>query len=417
MLTIPLILVIGFLLLVIWSQRRIRQPRLVVDSRASISELTESVAGLTHSIPIKGNAVELLENGAFFDVLFEHIRCARASVHIEQYLWADGELSRRAICALAERAAAGVDVRVLVDAWGSKKLNERSRRELRLAGCRLELYRAANLRNIGRQNSRDHRKLIVIDGRTAFIGGHCFKDRWLGNAENPGQYRDVSARLRGPIVHCLQATFSENWVEATGELFVGPRVFPKLETAGAIEAHVASMTPVGAAPPAVRTLYHLALCLARRRIYIQNPYFLPGDEALEVLIGASERGVDVRVMTPAAQASDMPVVQHAAHRNFSRLLAAGVRLLEYQPTLLHQKMMTVDGEWCVLGSANFDERSLDINDELAVAFRDTTLASRLEEIFRADCELCVALDAGTWAHRGAIHKFKDHLLYALKYQL
>jgi cardiolipin synthase len=138
---------------------------------------------------------------------------------------------------------------------------------------------------------------------------------------------------------------------------------------------------------------------------------------LEVLCRASERGVDVRVMTPAARASDMPVLQHAAHRNFSKLLAAGVQVLEYQPSLLHQKMMTVDGEWCVLGSANFDERSLDINDELAVGFRDSTLALRFEEIFLADSERCVTLDAHVWGARGVVHRIKDHAFYALKYQL
>jgi cardiolipin synthase len=214
---------------------------------------------------------------------------------------------------LAERAAAGVDVRVLVDGWGSKHMGDTSHRQLESAGCRLEVYRDGNLRNLGLQNSRDHRKLILIDGHTAFVGGHCIKDQWLGKAEGPRPFRDVSVRLRGPIVHCLQATFSENWVEVTGELFVGPGVFPPPQAAGAVEAHLASMKPVGAAPPAVRTLYHLALCLARRRIYIQNPYFLPGDEAMEALRRAPERGVDVRVMMPAAHASDMPIVQHAAH--------------------------------------------------------------------------------------------------------
>jgi cardiolipin synthase len=366
---------------------------------------------------VKGNAVELFENGAFFDALLQHISSARSSVHVEEYLWADGEVSRRIVAALAERAAAGLEVRVLIDAWGSKDFSSASRRELKSAGCRLELYRAGKLRNIGLQNSRDHRKLIVVDGETAFVGGHCFKDRWLGNAENQSWYRDVSARLRGPIVHCLQATFSENWIEATGELFAGPAVFPTLAAVGDVEMHLASMTPIGAAPPAVRTLYHLALCLARRRLYIQNPYFLPGDAALEAICKASERGVDVRVMTPAAEASDIPLLQHAAHRNFSKLLAAGVRMFEYQPTLLHQKMMTVDGEWCVIGSANFDERSLYINDELAVVFRDPTLATRCEEIFRADAKLCVALESAHWAARNTLHKLKDHSFYALRSQL
>jgi cardiolipin synthase len=417
MLTAFLLLVIAFLLFVIWSQRRIREPRLSIESDASIDTLARSLAGLTHGRLVGGNSVELFDNGAFFDTLFDDIGRAQSSVHVEEYLWADGELSRRVVRALAERAAAGVEVRMLADAWGSKKVSDATCRELRSAGCRLEFYRDARLRNIGLQNSRDHRKLIVIDGRIAFVGGHCFKDHWLGNAENAQRYRDVSARLRGPIVHAAQATFGENWVEATGELFLGAGVFPELEPAGDVEAHVASLKPIGSAPPAVRILYHLVLCVARRRIFIQNPYFLPDDDAIAALGDAVQRGVDVRVMTPAAAVSDMPFVQHAAHRNFSKLLAAGVRILEYQPTLLHQKMITIDGAWCVIGSANFDERSLDINDEVAVAFRSAKLAKRFEEVFHEDAKKCVAIDAANWASRGVLHRLKDHSVYTLKYQL
>ena len=205
-------------------------------------------------------------------------------------------------------------------------------------------------------------------------------DAWTDAAEGHPPYRDLSVRIRGPVVHDLQSTFSENWVTSTGELFLGPDVFPDVEAEGEVGAHVARLAPMGSAS-AVKILHHLVICCARRRIWIQNPYFLPDPEAIRFLTDAVRRGVDVRVMVPSAGASDMPVVQHAAHHNFDKLLVGGVRIFEYGRTLLHQKVMTVDGAWCAIGSSNFDDRSFEINDEVTLGFRDAMLAEKLEAIF------------------------------------
>ena len=157
----------------------------------------------------------------------------------------------------------------------------------------------------------------------------------------------------------------------------------------------------------------MVICLARKSIRIQNPYFLPEPEAIEAFGEAVARGVDVRVMVPSAEASDMPIVQHAAHRNFRKLLEAGVRIFEYPKTLLHQKVMTVDGVWCAIGSSNFDDRSFEINDEITVGIKDAALAKQIEEIFERDAAECRELDAATWAKRGAWHRFKDNALYLI----
>jgi cardiolipin synthase len=289
-------------------------------------------------------------------------------------------------------------------------------RELRAAGCHLRMYHPRRWRKIGMQNERDHRKLVVLDGRIAFLGGHCIKDAWLGDAQDKAHFRDLSVRLRGPVVQAAQSTFSENWVEESGELFTGDDVFPPLEPQGDVAVHIARVKPTGSAP-AVKILYHLVICMARKRIFIQNPYFLPSPPAIEALGKAVARGVDVRVMVPAAAASDMPLVQHAAHRNFDTLLTSGVRMFEYQKTLLHQKVMTVDGVWCALGSSNFDDRSLEINDEISAGFRDAGLAARLEEIFHRDALECIELERDRWAGRGLWHRFRDNASYLLKYQL
>jgi cardiolipin synthase len=408
--------VVMFLGVVIWSIKRHREPGLHIECDAPIDGLLPSLAGLTHAVLVEGNSVEVYENGAFYDVLLAEMAGAKRSLHFETYLWEEGELSRRVTAVLAERARAGVAVRVLVDASGGDKMGKAAPRELFAAGCQFQLFHPRRLRNLGLQNERDHRKLVVVDGRVAFLGGHCVKDQWLGEAQDRSHFRDVSVRLRGPIVNAAQSCFSENWVEETGELFVGDDVFPHLEPAGDVTMHLARAKPSGAAP-AVKILHHLVLCMARKRIWIQNPYFIPGPAALEAFCRAAKRGVDVRVMVPAADASDLPLVQHAAHRNFDTLLAAGVRIFEYQPTLLHQKMLSVDGAWCAIGSSNFDDRSLEINDEVTAGCWSEALAAEFEAMFERDAAKCIELEAAAWARRGLWHRCRDNASYLLKYQL
>jgi cardiolipin synthase len=281
---------------------------------------------------------------------------------------------------------------------------------MREAGCQLAIYHPRTFKNLGVIPERDHRKLAILDGRTAWVGGHCVVDEWMGDAEDRQHVRDLSVRLKGPVVHAVQSAFSENWVEVTGKLFAGQHVFPPLGPAGDVEAHMASMKPEGSAP-AVKILHHAIICCARERLWIQNPYFIPEPDAIEAFAQAVKRGVNVQIMVPSADASDMPMVQHAAHRNFQKLLDAGVRIFEYGRTLLHLKVMTVDSVWCAVGSSNFDDRSFETNDEITLGFRDRKLAARLEDIFRADLEHCVELDAARWKKRGLLHRAKDSALY------
>jgi cardiolipin synthase len=410
-LIVLLVLAIALLVMFIWSIRSHRDPALQIDCDAPLADLMPSLSGLTQSSIYGGNSVELFENGAFFDVMFAEIRAATRSIHFETFLWKEGRLGQQLVDALVERRRAGVTVRVLVDGDGGKKMGEHVERQLRAAGCRFAVHHPRHWRNVGVLNERDHRKLVVLDGRVALVGGHCIVDSWLGDAEDADHVRDLGVRVRGPAVHAVQAAFSENWVEDTGELFVGDDAFPPLQREGDTEIHVASLKPEGSAP-AVKVLHHLVVCVARQRIRIQNPYFLPDDEAIEALGQAVARGVDVRVMVPSAAASDMPIVQHAAHRNFHKMLARGVRIFEYGKCLLHQKVMSVDGVWCAVGSSNFDDRSFETNDEITLGIRDPALAAQLEAIFESDCRHCVELQLDSWQERGAWHRAKDNLLYS-----
>ncbi len=398
--------------LVIWSIRRHRDPSLKIECDAPIDRLMPTLAGLTLGTAVAGNRVQVHENGAFFDVLLARIAAAQRTVHFETFLWKEGELARRMADALSERARAGLKVRVLLDAQGSRKAGDALVQQMKDAGCRVCFFHKKRLRNIGVLNDRDHRKLAVIDGREAFVGGHCIVDDWLGNAEDGQHFADVSLHLHGPIVHSVQGAFSENWAGETGELFVGDEVFPPLEPAGDVLIHAVFAKPENSAPT-IKILHHTAICMARRRIWIQNPYFIPEPDAIDAFGAAVKRGVDVRVLMPSTSGSDNPMVQHAGHRNFEKLLRNGVRLFEYPHTLLHQKIMTVDGVWCAIGSSNFDDRSFETNDEISLSIADASLAQQLDGIFQKYVARAEEIHLDAWTRRGPWHKLKDNAFYLL----
>jgi cardiolipin synthase A/B len=398
--------------IVIWSIRRHRDPELRIESDSPIDQLVHSLAGLSLGTAVAGNSVEVLQNGAFFDVLLERIASAERSVHFETFLWEEGVLGGRVAQALAGRARAGKTVRVLLDAIGSKKVGDAATEQMRSAGCKVKFFHKRSLRNLGVLADRDHRKLVVIDGREAFVGGHCIVDEWLGDAEDGKHYSDVSVRLHGPIVHSIQSAFCENWAGETGELFVGDDFFPELAPAGDVLIHAAFAKPENSAP-AVKILHHTAICLARKRIWIQNPYFIPEPDAIEVFGQAVKRGVDVRVLMPSTSGSDNPMVQHAGHRNFEKLLRCGVRLFEYPHTLLHQKVMTIDGVWSAVGSSNFDDRSFETNDEITLGIRDAAVAQRLDAIFEKYVQRAEEIQLEVWRKRGLWHKLKDNTFYLI----
>jgi len=406
---LSLVIILG---LVVWSIRRHRDPDLHIECDSHIGELIPTLAGLTLGTAVAGNTAEVLENGAFFDVLIRRIRAARETVHFETFLWKEGALGRRVADALIDRARARVRVRVLLDAEGSKAAGASVVQQMRDAGCRVVFFHERRIRNIGVFNDRDHRKLVVIDGREAFVGGHCVVDEWLGDAEDGKHVADISLHLHGPIVHTVQSAFSENWAGETGELFVGADVFPALEPTGNILMHAVFAKPENSAP-AVKILHHTAICLARSRIWIQNPYFIPEPDAIDAFGEAVARGVDVRVLMPSTSGSDNPMVQHAGHRNFEKLLRCGVRLFEYPHTLLHQKVMTVDGAWSAIGSSNFDDRSFETNDELTLSIRDEALARRFDAIFEKYVARASEIELERWRKRALAHKLTDHFYYSL----
>ena len=398
--------------IVIWSIRRHRDPDLHIECDVGINELMPTLAGISLGTDVEGNAVEILENGKFWDVVIDRIGKAKKTVHYETFLWKKGKLGHRMAEALAERARAGLKVRVMLDANGSAGIGKTETELMKKAGVKLCFFHKKRVRNIGVLNDRTHRKLMVIDGREAFVGGHCVVDQWLGDAEDHQHYADVSVRVRGPIVHSLQGCFSENWTGETGEVFAGLDAYPNLEPAGEITMHLAYAKPENSAP-AVKLLHHALICLAKERIWIQNPYFIPDPDAIDAMAAAVRRGVDVRVLMPSTSGSDNPMVQHAGHRNFGKLLRGGVKLFEYPHTLLHQKVMTVDGLYSVVGTTNFDDRSFETNDEVSLGIMDPVTTLRLDDIFEKHVKRADEITIDKWEKRPLKSKIHAYLAYSI----
>jgi cardiolipin synthase A/B len=419
----PLVVFIGGLLalialtILLWSVKRKPDTRLSVKSPGQLALLMPSLVGLTHASLDGDNAIEILQNGdGFFPPLLRDIAAARESVHIESFIWYDGQLSRRLAKLLAQKAAQGVEVRVLVDASGGRQLEGDVLEMLKSSGARVAHFHPIRVSNLGRINNRDHRKLMIIDGRIAYTGGHGIADEWLGNGQDKKHWRDTGLRIRGPVVNRLQACFAENWIEETGEIPAGDKYFPKLPPAGTTSAHVAYTSPSGSIS-SVQILYYLAIKAAQREILIQNPYLLPDDQAIEALEEAVRRGVDVKIMVPSDDTTDSPVVQHASHHHFGTLLKRGVKVWEYNRTLLHQKVIVVDGIWSSVGSTNFDDRSFQLNDEVNIGIVDPGIAAQLRAAFHADLRHARQRQFHEWQNRSWWHKMKDGLAYLGRSQL
>jgi len=419
----PLVAFIGGLVLitllaiVLWSVKRRQEAKLNVRSPGEIGVLLPSLVGLTHSSLDKGNSVQVLQNGdGFFPPMMRDIAAAKESIHVETYIWAKGLLGTQLARLLAAKAKQGVEVRVLVDASGGRDLGGDTQKMLEAAGAKVAHFHPIRISNLGRLNNRDHRKLVIIDGRVAYTGGHGISDSWTGNAGDKEHFRDTGLRIAGPVVNRLQSCFSENWIEETGEIPAGDKYFPPIPASGATAAHVAYTSPSGSVS-SVQILYYVAIKAAKREIIIQNPYLLPDSEAIEALEDAVRRGVDVKIMVPADDATDNAIVQHASHHHFGTLLKRGVKVFEYKPTLLHQKVIVVDGVWSSVGSTNFDDRSFQLNDEVNIGLVDPLIAAQLKSAFQADLRHARQRHFEEWQNRSLWHKFVDGLAYLGRSQL
>ena len=408
---VAMVAVIVVMTTVLWSIWREPNTHLAVKDPGELGALMPSIIGLTQSSLVAGNRVVVLENGdQFFPALLRDVAAARQSVHIESYIWWQGDICNQLANALAAKARAGVEVRLLVDASGGHKMDDSLEKLMLDAGVKLVWFHPFSVGNLGRINNRDHRKIAIIDGRIGYIGGYGIAKEWTGHAQDRDHWRDTGLRVEGPVVNRMQGAFAENWIEQSGEILAGDQYFPNLAPAGSTPAHLAYTSPTGSVS-SVQVLYYLAIKAARHEIVIQNPYLLPDANSIEAIRDAVRRGVVVRIMVPATTATDSPIVQHASHHHFGTLLRAGAHVYEYRRTLLHQKLIIVDGIWSCIGSTNFDDRSFNLNDEITLGVVDPQIAQQLRAAFAADMKDADERRFEEWSNRSLWHKLIDGLAY------
>ena len=356
--------------------------------------------GLTQAPISRGNRSEILINGdRIFPSMLEAIASARRTVNLLTYIYWRGEIGSRFADAVCERAEAGVKCRVLLDALGSVKMDPALIERMEDCGARVCRFRPPKPYAIRRGNNRTHRKLLIVDGSVGFTGGVGIADEWTGDAQDPGHWRDTHVRVEGPVARGLQGAFAENWLEGTGEVLAGEDDLPPLEPIpGEPAAMLAIRSSAGVGDTDVETLFFLTIASARRTIDLTSAYFTPRPAFLHALADASRSGVAVRVLVPGEHI-DKDLVRHTARSVYGELLEAGVRIFEYQPTMLHAKSLVVDVAWSTIGSANFDNRSFQLNDEMVLGVQDEAFAAELTEAFEADLARSDEITLEAWRDR------------------
>ena len=359
--------------------------------------------------------IDVLSNGRqFYEAQLQAIAQAGRSVNLEAYIFQRGKVTGRFVKAMAERARAGVKVNVVIDSIGSFATWNSYFRELREAGGRVEWYHPLNWHTFPRLNNRTHRELLIVDGEVGFIGGAGYADHWVGDKKHK-PWRDTVCRVQGEAVWSLQATFAENWLEASGEVLSGDEYLPLTQCEGGALSLVVNSTPTAGRSSRARMLFQVLLATAERSIHITTPYFLPDASARREMRKAIERGVEVVIINPGRK-SDHLLTRRSSRRLYGELLQAGARIFEYEPAMIHAKVLVVDGRWSVLGSTNFDNRSFGLNDEVNLAVLDEGLAKRLLEDFAADLANSHEVDYEQWRRRPVYERVTESFGWLLERQ-
>jgi cardiolipin synthase A/B len=378
-----------------------------------------SVAGAAGAPVRSGGTATLLNNGVqIFPAILEAIHAARHSVNFAAYIWEDGRVSDQLFAALTERARAGVQVRVLLDGVGGLRAPKEGMAALRAAGGHIEPFRPPRFGKLTRFHKRNHRRALVMDGEVAFTGGVAVADKWLGDADHPDHWRDTMSRFTGPAASTIQTAFVSLWAPVAGELLSGPEFFPARDpaTAAGDMLHVGISSSPSSDDHPLRLFYLQSILSARTRLYITTPYFVPDETIRAAAAGRARAGVDVRILLPN-HLTDAKPIRLTSHRYYEELMAAGVRIYEYQPTMMHAKGMVVDGKWSVVGSANMDIRSHELNQENVLGVLDSGFATQMEAAFRADLTRAREFQPEEWRRRGMSQRLLERAaaLFAEQY--
>lgn len=355
-----------------------------------------------------GNLVVPTLNGDdLYPRLWADLRAAQHTITVQMYYSLPGTVADTMARVLSERARAKVRVLFLIDAFGSQHLSDEYLDSMRAAGVEVAKLRDLHWYTIDDANYRSHVRVVVVDGKIGYTGGFGLADYWLGDGRREEQWRESSVRFSGPATMALQAAFSSGWAEATGELITGPLFFPRdgFQEVGPTRAGVLFTSPTVGSTPAERFLA-LSIAAARKTLYIANSYFVPDDDFRRLLIRAAKRGVDVRVLTVSAK-TDVKTTWYASRDRYEELLSAGIKIYEYQPTMLHSKTMVVDGVWGSIGSMNFDNRSLALNAESNLVVLDSAFGAGMDATFLEDLKYSKEIVLAEFKQRSAWNRLLE----------
>jgi cardiolipin synthase len=362
-----------------------------------------------------GNRVEILTNGdRFYPVMLDAIRGARETITMECYIFKRGEIGDRFIDALTERARAGVRVTIVMDAIGSFGAFRQSAKPLRQAGCRVAAYQRFTWYRLSRLNNRTHRELLVVDGTVAFAGGAGVADWWGRPMHGKPMWRDMMARIEGPVVSDIQGVMSENWLECCGEIMTGPETYKPHTLVGNVAGFSVKSSPADRST-ASRALFQTLVEGAMASVLISTPYFLPDKAFRAAIRRTARRGVAFVAIVPGSH-TDQRWVRLASRRMYGQLLEAGVRIFEYEAGMTHVKALLVDGLWAVMGTTNFDNRSFEHNDEVNVAFRDHGVTARVAADLEADLRKSTEITLDAWRKRPLWEKLIGTVAWILERQ-
>lgn len=382
------------------------------DAEPGSDRFVDWIAVYLNSPVLRGGKVELLQNGdAFFPAMLDAIAKARDTINFLTYIFEPDEIGLQFIAAFKERARAGVEVRLMLDGFGGLKLTKRYRKELSEAGVMVARFRPFALRNLVRFYRRTHRRAIVMDGTIGFTGGAAVSKKWKGDATTRHEWRDSMTRVIGPLVGGIQSAFAGNWVYCTGEVLAGPRFFPPLESGpGPCGISVVS-SPSDVMQP-IRLAFWLSFVNARQRLWICSSYFIPDKRLRDAVMKRAQSGVDVRVLVPGNHTDAVPV-QLAGSSYYEELLSAGVRIFEFEPSMMHAKTVVIDGAWSIVGSANMDERSMELNEENILGIADQEFARAIERGVSADFARSREIQLQEWRKRSIFRRGLERMAKAL----
>jgi cardiolipin synthase len=374
---------------------------------AGSEEFMDAVSRFLNVPILRGGTAEILQNGCrFFPAVLDAIRGAEKTVNFQVYIFETDRVGKQFVDAFEERARAGVEVRIMLDGFGSWRFTKQEEARLRKAGVKLQFFRPLSPFSLVRVFKRDHRRAIVIDGKTAFTGGAAVAEKWDGDARNEEEWRDSLTRLTGALAHGVQTAFGENWVYRTGEILTGDAFFPPTAGDAPATTNVPGepcaialvSSPADMAQP-IRVMLWLSFTCAKRRLWISSSYFVPEGRLRDSIAERAREGVDVRLLVPGPKTDAKPV-RLAGRSHYEELLEAGVRIFEYQPGMMHAKTVVVDEIWTLVGSANMDKRSVTLNEENLIGISDPRFAAEVQRGLETDFHRSAEINLEEFRRRG-----------------